>query len=71
MLELLRTEDQYLGPYFNPQVVGLDLGVSFSLNDFIEDTLQPTTFKITLASNSCLKLLFLILRFIINKSYLC
>ena len=41
---------------FNPQAVGWDTGVPFSLSNFLEDILQPTSFKMSPTSKSGLKL---------------
>ena len=35
----------------NPQAVGMDLGVQFNLSNFLEDILQPTSFKMAPTSN--------------------
>ena len=35
----------------NPQAVGMDSGVQFSLSNFLEDILQPTSSKMTPTSN--------------------
>ena len=39
------------GPFFNPKAVGMDSGVQFSLSNFLEDILQPTTSKMSPTSN--------------------
>ena len=36
---------------FNTQAVGMDSGVQFSLSNFIEDILQPTSSKMSPTSN--------------------
>ena len=36
---------------FNTQAVGMDSGVQFSLRNFIEDILQPTSSKMSPTSN--------------------
>ena len=36
---------------FNPQAVGMNSGVQFSLSNFLEDILQPTSSKMSPTSN--------------------
>ena len=39
---------------FNPKAIGRDAGVPCYLNNFVEDILQPKSFKISQTSNSVL-----------------
>ena len=47
MISFLRTKSKL----FNPQAVGMDSGVQFSLSNFLEDILQPTSSKMSPTSN--------------------
>ena len=54
----------------NPQAVGMDSGVQFSLSNFLEDILQVTSSKMSPTSNLGLRLQFLILSLVINYIHL-
>ena len=55
----MENEPKVSGHLINPQAVGWDSGVPFSLRNFLEDILQPTSCKMSPTSNSGLSPEFL------------